>query len=308
MAMTLPGRFNRIKRVPLRTWLHHIRELVIIGGAYFLYMYTRSLVFDDIEASALANASTIIALEKSLGFFWEPDWQAWAITSAKAVVVFFNWAYIFTFWPIILTTAVILYVGNRPRYIYYRNVVLLSFVLALLGFMLFPLAPPRMMAGHFVDTIKAFGPAFYASREMAAYYNPYAAMPSLHFSWTIMFGIVFLRSGNRWVRVLGVLYPMLTLLAITITANHYIVDAIGGGLLIAGAFAALELGIRRRFFLPRLRRRVLASLSKRRPSIASVTGSRNVPAGSAPQEAQIEYSSALGEPIGPPGQQGTLSS
>jgi hypothetical protein len=303
--MMLSGRFNQLKRFPLRTWLHHLRELLIVGGAYFLYMYTRSLVFDDIEASALANASTIIALEKSLGFFWEPDWQAWAITSAKAVVVFFNWAYIFTFWPIILTTALILYVGNRSRYIYYRNVVLLSFALALLGFMLFPLAPPRMMAGQFVDTIKAFGPAFYASREMAAYYNPYAAMPSLHFSWTIMFGIVFLRSGNRWVKILGILYPLITLLAITITANHYIVDAIGGGLLIAGSFAALELGIRRRFFLPKLRKRFLASSGRHRPSIANVTGSENVPAGGAPQNAQAAYSSAHGEPLG---QQGTLPS
>ncbi len=268
----LPGRLNHLKRDSLRTWLRHLLELLIVGGAYFLYMYTRALVFDDIEASALANASTIIALEKSLGFFWEPGWQAWAVTSAKAVVVFFNWAYIFTFWPIILTVSVILYIGNRPRYMYYRNVVLLSFLLALLGFMLFPLAPPRMVAGQFVDTIKAFGPAFYASRELASYYNPYAAMPSLHFSWTIMFGIMFLQSGNRWVKVFGALYPLLTLLAITITANHYLVDAIGGGILIAGSFAALEMGVRRRFFLPKLRKRFLASFGKHRLSIAGASG------------------------------------
>ena len=304
----LPRHFNPLKWVPLRILLRHLRELLIIGGAYFLYMYTKSLVFDDIEASALANASTIIALEKSLGFFWEPHWQEWAITSAKAVVVFFNWAYIFTFWPIILTAATILYVSNRPRYIYYRNVVLLSFVLAMLGFMLFPLAPPRMVAGQFVDTIKAFGPAFYASREFANYYNPYAAMPSLHFSWTVMFGIVFLRSGNKWVRVLGVLYPLLTLLAITITANHYIVDAIAGGILIAGAFAALELGIRRRFFLPRLLKRARASFSKDRFPLAGAIGLDDVPAGGVFQDAQAGYSNAHGNPVAPSGQQGSLSS
>jgi hypothetical protein len=303
--MLLPGRFNAFKRVPLRTWLHHLRELLIIVGAYFLYMYTRALFFDDIEASALANASTIIALEKSLGFFWEPDWQAWAIASAQTVVVFFNWAYIFTFWPIILTAALILYVGNRPRYIYYRNVVLLSFVLALLGFMLFPLAPPRMMASYFVDTINAFGPAFYASREFANYYNPYAAMPSLHFSWTVMFGIVFLRSGNRWVRVPGILYPAVTLLAITITGNHYILDAIGGGILIAGAFAALELGIRCRFFLPKLRTHLRASFGKRRHPIAGAIGPMGAPAVDGLQDAQDGYHDCAGEPSG---QQGTLSS
>ena len=229
--------------------LPHVGELSLVVGAYFAYMYTRKLAFSDLETIALDNATRIISLERSLGFFWEPEWQAWTIASAKSLVVFLNWAYIVTFWPIILTTAVILYVGNRRRYAYYRNVVLLSFVFALLGFMLFPLAPPRMLADHFVDTIKTFGPAFYASREFANYYNPYAAMPSLHFSWTIMFGVLFLRSRRIWLKVFGVLYPAVTLVAITVTANHYIMDAIGGALLIGASFAFLELVIRRRLFL-----------------------------------------------------------
>lgn len=219
-------------------------------------MYTRSLVFSDFEATALENARKIISFEQSIGLFLEPDWQAWTIASAKALVVFFNWAYIITFWPIILTTAVILYFTNRNRYTYYRNVVLLSFGLAILGFMLFPLAPPRMIAEHFVDTIKDFGPAVYASREMASFYNPYAAMPSLHFSWTLMFGILFLRTNSKLLKVFGVIYPTMTLFAITITGNHYIMDAVGGAVLIFGAFAILEFGIRRRLFIPRIMDRI----------------------------------------------------
>ena len=215
-----------------------------------MYMYTRALVFSDFQSTALANARRVIEFEKNLGFFWEPHWQSWTIASTKSLVIFFNWAYIVSFWPIILTVAVILYFTNRNRYKYYRNIVLLSFVIALLGFMLFPLAPPRMIAEHFVDTIKAFGPSGYASREFANYYNAYAAMPSLHFGWTVMFGILFLRTPNKWVKVLGVIYPTMTLFAITITGNHYIMDAIGGGLLILASFLTMELGFRRRFFLP----------------------------------------------------------
>ena len=236
----------------IRRVLSHVRELAIIAGAYWAYMYTRSLVFQDFEATALANASTIISLEKSVGFFWEPGWQSWAISSAKNMVVFFNWAYIVTFWPIILTTGFVLYLVNRQRYRFYRNIVLLSFAFAIVGFMVFPLAPPRMIADHFVDTIKAFGPAFYASRELANFYNPYAAMPSLHFGWTLMFGVLFLRTHNRWLKILGVLYPMLTLVAITITANHYIMDAVGAVLLMVVAFVTLEIVVRRRLFLPRI--------------------------------------------------------
>ncbi len=243
---------NTKKQAMIRVLLPHARELAIIASAYWAYMYTRSLLFHDFESAALANASTIISLEKSVGFFWEPDWQAWAISSAKTVVVFFNWAYIITFWPVILTAGFILYLVNRQRYRFYRNVVLLSFAFAIVGFMVFPLAPPRMIASHFVDTIKAFGPTFYASRELANFYNPYAAMPSLHFGWTLMFGILFLRTPNKWLKVLGVVYPVMTLVAITITANHYLMDAIGAVLLMAAAFATLEIGFRRRLFLPRI--------------------------------------------------------
>lgn len=228
----------------------YVGEIGLLVGSYFAYMHTRALVFSDFQGTALANAARVIEFEKNWGFFWEPGWQSWAINSAKSLVIFFNWAYIVTFWPIILTSAVILYFTNRNRYKYYRNVVLLSFVIALLGFMLFPLAPPRMIAEHFVDTIKAFGPSGYASREFTNYYNAYAAMPSLHFSWTVLFGIMFLRSHNKLIKVFGVIYPAMTLFAITITGNHYIMDAVGGGLLILASFLTMELGFRRRFFLP----------------------------------------------------------
>ena len=65
-----------------------------------------------------------------------------------------------------------------------------------------------------------------------------------------MFGVIFLRSNNILLKAFGVIYPTVTLFAITITANHYITDAIGGGLLILASFLLMELGIRRRFFVP----------------------------------------------------------
>ena len=244
---------NRLSKLPTTyLWLPHVRELTVVVAAYFVYMYTRALVISDFQSTALENARRIIDFERSVGIFWEPGWQSWAIDSARELVIFFNWAYIITFWPIIAVVGVILYITNRTRYKYYRNIVLLSFTIALVGFMIFPLAPPRMIAEHFVDTIKAFGPSGYASREFANYYNAYAAMPSLHFSWTVMFGVLFLSTPNKWIKVFGVIYPTMTLLAITITGNHYIMDAVGGGLLVLAAFLTMELGIKRRFFIPKL--------------------------------------------------------
>ena len=253
MERTIGRVRKRLSKLPSTyPWLPHLRELSIVVAAYFVYMYTRTLVFSDFKITALENARRVIDFESSVGFFWEPIWQSWAIDSARELVIFFNWAYIITFWPIIAVVGVTLYITNRVRYKYYRNIVLLSFAIALVGFMVFPLAPPRMVTEHFVDTIKAFGPSGYASREFGNYYNAYAAMPSLHFSWTVMFGVLFLTTPNKWIKVFGVIYPAMTLFAITITGNHYIMDAIGGGLLVLAAFAAMELGFRRRFFLPRL--------------------------------------------------------
>lgn len=253
--------------------LAHVRELAIVVVAYFAYMYTRALIFSDFKITALHNAERIIEFERRVGFFWEPRWQAWAIDSARELVIFFNWAYIITFWPIIVVVGVTLYVTNRGRYKYYRSIVLLSFVIALVGFMVFPLAPPRMIAEHFVDTIKAFGPSVYASREFANYYNAYAAMPSLHFGWTVMFGVLFLTTPNQWIKIFGVVYPTMTFFAITITGNHYIMDAIGGGALVLASFVAMELGIRRWFFIPRVVAIVVEPL-RRRSTYNAAAGSQ----------------------------------
>ena len=84
-----------------------------------------------------------------------------------------------------------------------------------------------MIPSHFLDTIAAFGPSGYGTREMGKYYNAYAAMPSLHFGWAVVFGVFFLRVPNVLVKICGLIYPAPMLSAIVMTGNHYIIDAIG---------------------------------------------------------------------------------
>lgn len=216
----------------------HLREVALLVSAYFLYMFIRKYLIPNIELTAFENAARVVSIEGAFGLLWELEWQSWAIKSAKAVVIILNWAYIITFWPIIIVTGVVLYIFNHDRYLYYRNIILISFVLALILYAAFPLAPPRYLADlGFIDTIQRFGPTWYGSREMQVYYNAFAAMPSLHFAWTVLFGVLFLRTKNPWIRPLGIIYPTITFFAITITGNHYILDAIGGGAVIAASFA-----------------------------------------------------------------------
>ena len=227
-------------------WRGHIFELALFIGAYLVYRFSLGVGHSDLETTALANAERVVRLEKSLGFFWEPGWQAWAVDTSKALVRFFNGVYITTYWPIILAAAVVAYVYDRRRYYYYRSVIMLTLAGALVVFALFPLAPPRQMPEYFVDTIRVFGPSSYGGPGMSPYYNAHAAMPSLHFGWSAVLAVLFLSTLPGWLKVFGAFYPALTFFAITITGNHYILDAMAGGLLAGIAFAVMELGKRRR--------------------------------------------------------------
>ena len=218
-------------------------------GAYLVYLGSRGLVFPDLESKGLENAERIVSAEMWLGVFWEPAWQAWMLARAEWLALFFNGVYIFTYWPIIGLVGLLLYFRNRPKYYYYRTVVVINLAFALVIFALFPVTSPFNLAEHFQhpasNTIQALGPAFYGSSDMALLYNAHAAMPSLHFSWTVILGVLFVRTFKSWFKMLGLLYPVLTFLAITLTGNHFILDAVAGGLLAATAFAVMELGVRR---------------------------------------------------------------
>ena len=237
---------SRIARVlPLSTlwsWRGHGLEVALYVGIYLLYLLTRGLVFAG-DGMALANAERIIALEQALGLFHEPAWQQWSIANIPPLVVLLNWVYIITYWPIILTVALLLYLTRRRAYCHYRNLIVAHLALALVIFALFPLAPP-FKTPWLVDTIQTYGPAFYGSPAMAGLYNTNAAMPSLHFSWTCIFGALFLRELKGWFKALGLAYPLLTLTAIIITGNHFILDALVGAALIGPAYGVVELGRR----------------------------------------------------------------
>lgn len=235
----------RVARRDQLPWLGHSLELALYLGAYLVYLLTRGLIFPDPQV-ALDNADRIISAEQALGIFREPGWQAWIIAQAPALAAVFNWVYILTYFPLVLGLGLILYLFRRPTYGYYRAVIVINLALALLIFMLFPLAPPYLASADVVDTIQTFGPTFYGGPGMDSLYNSVAAMPSLHFSWSVIFGALFFRTLRGWFKVLGLLYPVLTFFAITLTGNHYILDALAGGVLAGVAFAVMELGLRGR--------------------------------------------------------------
>ncbi|WP_205576537.1 phosphatase PAP2 family protein, partial [Streptomyces europaeiscabiei] len=68
--------------------------------------------------------------------------------------------------------------------------------------------------------------------------NQYAAMPSLHFGWSLWCGLTIALVAPRvWMKVLGLLHPFVTVLAIVATGNHWILDAVGGAAVVGAGFA-----------------------------------------------------------------------
>ena len=229
----------------LSRWRIHVAELALICGAYLIYLVTRDRIFQDTAATAVLNARRVTSWERSVGIFWEPAWQSWALENAQALVVAMNWLYIVTYWPIVMGVGLFLFVRDRPRFYYYRTVVVISLAIALGLFMVFPVASPFRITGLLVDSIQTFGPSFYGSPQMSVMYNTNAAMPSMHFSWSVILGVLFLRRFNGWAKLFGPAYPVVSFFAITLTANHFILDAVTGGVLAVLSFAIMAFTVRR---------------------------------------------------------------
>ncbi|MFQ5933018.1 MAG: phosphatase PAP2 family protein [Dehalococcoidia bacterium] len=220
----------------------YLTELALIAAGYLFYIGIKQFFVQDLEVIAFENARKIINLEVLLKLHWEQPLQDWLLHNHRNVIVFFNWVYTLGFFPILIPAAVILFVSRYPTYVHYRNVFLISYAITWLVYLTFPTAPPRMMGEHgYIDTIQQMGPAIYNSKETISYYNQFSAMPSMHFGWTLLFGILFLRSKYLPLKIFGAVYPILSLVAIVVTANHYLLDALVGGLIILFSFAIYHL-------------------------------------------------------------------
>src|SRR5205814_6802860 len=228
----LPAPVRRRQR-GLRWW----KEVLYVLAFYLVYSAIRNTQGSaSVSAQhALHNALDIIRVEKAVGIFHEQAIQDAAISVGRFFIEFWNIFYgTFHF---IVTAFALIYVFRRfpERYARWRNTLACTTALALIGFALYPLMPPRLLAEHgvhygFVDTLERYGSLWsFHPGTMPKISNQYAATPSLHFAWSMWSCLVlFPVLRHRWAKALAVSYPAATLFAIVITGNHYIIDAAGG--------------------------------------------------------------------------------
>jgi hypothetical protein len=204
-------------------------ELFVWASLYPAYLAVRGVSIDD-SHDAIAHATSVVRLERATGLFHEADVQS----AFHPIVDALSAYYLVGFGPLIATVLVWLGVRHRELYRRLRTVLLASLGLAVIGYIGYPTAPPRLVPGlGITDTVGLSG---HDTGSVAGIrFNPYAAMPSMHVGWSVLVGIFGFRAArSRWLKGFFVLHPFLMVLTVTATGNHYFVDAL------AGAAAALS--------------------------------------------------------------------
>jgi hypothetical protein len=237
--------------IRLRQLITGMAPMVLL---YFLYTVVRFLVKDRGPVEGIRNAYDILDLERQLGLNWEVGLQNFLLPHSWLVVAA-NWYYVAGFLPVILVSASIAALLDYERFIWWRTRFAVTLLLALVGFAIYPLAPPRMLPGM-VDTLMVYGPRYYGDSHGASLFNAYgrlpsmvniyAAMPSMHMAWSIIAGALLISAfkGRWWAWALGVVHPALMGIAVIVTANHFLLDVVVGVLALLGALLLLDFGAR----------------------------------------------------------------
>jgi hypothetical protein len=234
-------------RRTLRWW----RELLYVLGFYVVYTVVRDLQGSTKEAGASSravrlayhHARDVIHAERLLHMFVERPIQHFFI-HARLFLQFWDFYYGTAHFIVTIGALIWLFRRYPGRYALWRNTLALTTGLALIGFALYPLMPPRLldplMHTHygFVDTLEKFGGGWsFHSNAMEKVSNQFAAMPSLHIGWALWCTFVIYPACRKlWTKALIVAYPAITLFAVLVTANHYLLDAVGGAAVFALGF------------------------------------------------------------------------
>ncbi|PSM39746.1 hypothetical protein C6Y14_30145 [Streptomyces dioscori] len=217
-----------------------VREVLLVAGLFLVYKLGRQLATGH-TAEAFDNAHRVWDLERFLHLPGEGSVQT-AVLHGDTLVHVVNTYYATVHFPATAAFLIWLYLRRPGHYVWARRVLAAVTAAALVVHLTFPLAPPRMLAATgLVDTGQVYGPTVYgASPATDSLSNQFAAMPSLHFGWALMIAIgLIAATRSRW-RWLWLLHPLLTLLVIVGTANHYWLDAVVAAALLGIVLAVVR--------------------------------------------------------------------
>ncbi|MFF9058012.1 bifunctional glycosyltransferase 87/phosphatase PAP2 family protein [Streptomyces sp. NPDC101213] len=245
-AAPVPARWKHVPLLPfpgrVLTRPNLLLELLLIRVTYAAYQQVRLAATGGTISGgrrrAEAHGRQILDIERFLHLDIERRANH-AVVGIGRLRDFFDFYYTSFHFVVPLTVLAVLYLRRPVDYRWARSSLGLTTLLALVGFWLYPLAPPRLMPGlGIVDTVHGaqdFTRPDYGT--LTSLTNQYAAMPSLHFGWSLWCGtVIALVAPKGWMKALGLLHPLFTVSAIVATGNHWILDAAGGAVVVLAGF------------------------------------------------------------------------
>jgi PAP2 superfamily len=206
--------------------------------------FTRGFFVPHASMQGIQNAKDVISFEVGHGLFVEPAMQSFFLQTHRFMLFTFSWLdvahtmnVIYLFCHIFCTLGVAgwVYFYRRPFFRLLRNSIMLTNAYALLVYENFPVAPPRALPSisvghhsfHFLDTMYGvFSGGKIVGTQIG--FNEFSAMPSIHMCWAIVVaGAIILLVRPLWIKVIAALYPAIMLIAVVVTANHFLLDAVG---------------------------------------------------------------------------------
>jgi hypothetical protein len=207
-----------------------LKESLLVLAALGVYHVVRVLV-GGAGVEPLENSLALLRLETVLGLDWESSLQQAFLDHLRPLISVLNFVYVWGYWLVLAGSLGYLYIRRRDTYRRVRNAMIVSGLIGVFVFAGFPVAPPRLAPVGIVDTVE-LGDSI--AEEVARpnwLINKNAAMPSFHFGWILLCGIGLATTMKRRIgRALAFSLPVLMGLTIIVTGNHYVIDAIVGGL------------------------------------------------------------------------------
>lgn len=204
------------------------RQAVLFLMAALAYFGVRGLTEGSV-GGAQRNASRVLDVERFVGIDVELGLQK-AIDGRQVVIDLANWIYIWAHWPVVAATLIWLVFRHRHHFFELRNAMFISGAIGLVIFAMFPVSPPRLFGPEYVDTVTQHSEA-YRVLQPPGLVNKYAAVPSLHFGWNLLVGLVWFRVWRApAARLIALAMPAAMAFAVVATANHWTLDVMAGGI------------------------------------------------------------------------------
>jgi hypothetical protein len=234
-----------VARLLPQGWTDLLRQILLFCGAYWLYRLVRGEVGDRVGV-AFENARHIVGVERALGLFAEPAVHRWA-EAHEWIADAASWMYVNSHFVVTTFALAFLYLRRNEHFYFVRNMFMVAMGIALVGYVAFPTAPPRLMPEWgFQDSVADF--TGIDDQTAGALFNPFAAVPSMHVAFALMLGLSMAGiARHRAMRVLWRCYPAVVTFVVIATANHWWFDAyLGAATAAASALAAQALLARAR--------------------------------------------------------------